>query len=198
MGEHSCDARRLPTVLPVPLFHVAGAHEGPSVGEPVKSRISIGCCLKEAWQGTWHAIEPQHEDQQQGKEEEEEEEEEEVKKAILQQHLKQQLINSRMASSSRIKSGSWSFLSSSVEPSRHQLPPGDEDVQAMRGTSDSALQDRRTEADTGRSNVMQVSSSGSSAGIKTMPREFRKRIIGDIKKQINMMNSQHANCEENT
>ena len=113
-SEYSCT---------VPLFHVAGTDEVPTVRESVKPKIAIGCSLKQAWKGTWDVIEPSLQEQQQRQEKE-------VKDAIHQQ-LKQQLLRSSTARPRRIKPGSWTFLSSSMEPPRHQLSPGDEDMQAL-------------------------------------------------------------------
>ena len=68
-------------------------------------------------------------------------------------------------------------------------------MQALWRTSSSDLQDRRSDAHLGRSCKIQVSDIGSLPAIQTMPRGVRKRIIGEIKKQIHLLENHHEVSE---
>ena len=165
---------------PVSLLHMDRATEESAV----RSNVPLSDQSKQAWSGIWTPIGQESQIQSKAQEKD-------IKEALLQQ-LQQRCRDSRSPRSCRFQHKPWAFLSACVEPPRNKSTPRTEDMQAMWSSTGPCVQDRRDHTLQSGSQQDQVSAQNSHPRVQSMPRGIRKRIIGELKKQIHHLEQQKS------
>ena len=167
----------------MPLLHVARAAEASAVRNDVASSNKS----KQDWNGIWETLGEEAKIQPTAQEED-------IKEALVQQF--KQRRNGGPSRSCRIEHKPWTFMSTCVESARHKSPPGAKDLQTVWIPADSCVQDGRGHSHQGRPEQDEVSARNSYSRVHSIPKGVRKRIIGEVKKQIQHLEQPPSECEE--
>ena len=180
MEDDSFDVHRLQDPMPSVITSYGPSHRRISSTKQCPTQRPVQASLE------WDLDTNRQESQIQSKAQEKD-----IKEALLQQ-LQQRCRDSRSPRSCRFQHKPWAFLSACVEPPRNKSTPRTEDMQAMWSSTGPCVQDRRDHTLQSGSQQDQVSAQNSHPRVQSMPRGIRKRIIGELKKQIHHLEQQKS------